>query len=171
MRFGWGLWCPRRDFVTPSEGVETQEPLGRASWEARKISPDFVDQCGIGVPLNLEPSRIFKIRPPSNPINRAQVASKATGWSANTILPNGRGVPFSGPFPSIARCHPRDEMDRNRCGKSDARPSAEYLRQVGIPLTQPATTSRFAAGLVPITPQDLEIGKHARASNLCWAAE
>jgi len=38
----------------------------------------------------------------SNPINRAQVASAATGSSAKTILPNRRGVPFRGPFPSIA---------------------------------------------------------------------
>src|ERR1035441_10336377 len=52
--------------------------------------------------MNLEPSRMCTSRPASNPINRAQVASAATGSSASTIFPSGRGLPLSGPLPSIA---------------------------------------------------------------------
>src|ERR1035438_8910479 len=43
--------------------------------------------------MNLEPSRMCTSRPASNPINRAHIASAATGSSASTIFPSGRGVP------------------------------------------------------------------------------
>ncbi len=46
--------------------------------------------------------RIWTTRSGSRPISLAQVASAATGSSVRTILPSVRGVPFSGPLPSIA---------------------------------------------------------------------
>src|ERR1017187_4265717 len=54
------------------------------------------------------------IRSGSNPINREQVASAATGSSASTIFPRGRAEPLRGPFPSIATMPSGDnEVDRH----------------------------------------------------------
>ena len=69
---------------------------------ALTVSPTWSRRSSAELPRNLDPSRMCTIRSGSNPINRAQVASAATGSSASTIFPMGRGVPLSGPFPSIA---------------------------------------------------------------------
>ena len=66
------------------------------------VSPTWSMSAEAALPMNLEPSRMCTTRLRSNPIKYVQVASAATGSSASTILPSGRGVPFRGPFPSIA---------------------------------------------------------------------
>ena len=63
---------------------------------------NLVDEQTSTLPRNLEPSRMCTIRLGSNPINREHVASAATGSSASTIVPSGRGVQLRGPLPSIA---------------------------------------------------------------------
>src|SRR5579871_4673768 len=54
------------------------------------------------LPRNRDPSDRWRTCSGSKPIRRAQVASAATGSSASTIFPSSRGVPCSGPLPSIA---------------------------------------------------------------------
>ena len=54
------------------------------------------------LPRNRDPSDRWRTCRGSKPIRRAQVASAATASSDSTIFPRSRGVPCSGPFPSMA---------------------------------------------------------------------
>ena len=65
-------------------------------------SPTLSASSGEELPRNFEPSRMCTIRPASNPINLAQVASAATGSSASTIFPRERELPFGGRCLSMA---------------------------------------------------------------------
>jgi hypothetical protein len=60
------------------------------------------DPVGAQVPRNRDPSDKWRTCSGSKLIRRAQVASAATGSSASRVFPRSRGVPCSGPLPSIA---------------------------------------------------------------------
>src|ERR1017187_1793693 len=118
--FTRGLWnCSRTDWACRATGyASTSKHLSQCT-KTSELRDDLrgsrgsiggfsnlVDECRRSV---AQESRTLADVPDmcpilsgSNPISRAQVASAATGSSASTIFPRGRGVPLSGPFPSIA---------------------------------------------------------------------